>query len=262
MAVWTLLQTNAGTTGLVNAAIVVLIIVFLTLPMVFILADFLRGKRRSEGAAVASAEVSVEQGQVQHGQPTMHILPVAYPAVGQAAQAPAMQAAVTAPPTVPVASDGLDVRRVLAAHVAHDFTREAVPPEIGYLPPGRRVDGPVAWAGHLQVGPGCTVVGDLDVTGSLALGDGSYAGRDVHATGNVYLGRATQVAGTVTAGGRVFLVAWSRAMEVRSAGPVELEEGAQVTAAIEAPDVEHVDRVHDPLVRARQDVRATVVPTA
>jgi hypothetical protein len=265
-----LMQTNAGTTGLVNAAIVVLIIIFLTLPLVFILADFLRGKRnRAEGSASASATLSLE-GQAQ-APPTVQVLPVYTPAYAPSvqmpapqaqAQAPAAQAAAPPPPIIAVPNDGLGVRRVATGHVAHDFTREAVPPEIGYLPPGRRIDGPVAYAGHLQVGPGCTVVGDIDVTGSLAIGDGSFVGHDVSATGNVYLGRSTQVTGAVKAGGRVFMVAWSRAAVVRSEGPVELEEGAQVTETIEAPDVEHVDRVHDPLVRARQGVHVAVVPTA
>lgn len=261
---WSLLQTNAGTTGLVNAAIVVLIIIFLTLPMVFILADFLRGKRARpvEGSA-SSASASLSLDARTGGTPSVQVLPVYAPAL----QAPTMQAAVTQapaapPPIIQLPTDGLDVRRVAALHVAHDFTREAVPPEIGYLPPGRRIEGPVAYAGHLQLAPGCTVVGDIDVTGSVALGDGAYAGQDVSATGNVYVGRAAQVAGTVKAGGSVFLVAWSRVAAVRSEGPVELEEGAQVSETIEAPDVAHVDRVHDPLVRARQGLHVAVVPSA
>ena len=284
-----LLAVDRTTVGMVNAAVIVLIIVFLTLPTVFVLAEYLRN-RRSRTSASSTAHVVIPQAQTFVTPPPspsppapaaapmadtrpdwrvtahtvhdaqVHEAPrsIAPPAFVTSSQSPPAYA----PAPTPVADAFHGLRVVFARSVAHDFTREAVPPEIGYLPSGQHVDGDVGFAGHLQLAPRSTVTGDIDVTGSLAVGDGAYCARNVSATGNVYLGRGARVRGEVRAGGSVFLVNCSQAGAVHATGPVELEAGARVDEVLEAVIIQHVDRVHDPLVRARQGVRVATVPTA
>src|SRR5688500_3745145 len=136
------LQTNSSTVGLVNAAVIVLVIVFLTLPTVFVLAEYLRNRRRKEGTAVAIATAR-SQAPLPEG-------PVAPPAANPSGR------------TEP-SPNGIQL--LPSAGFQHDFTREAVPPEIGVLFGDRRIDGPISFQGHLQVGPRSSIVGPVMVSG-------------------------------------------------------------------------------------------------
>ncbi len=291
-----LLQINSDTVSLVNGAVVVLVIVFLTLPTIFVLAEYLR--RRRDHGLVETTETEFEETHV-HPMPSpapnvqiVALPPYALPAPVPAAQAPSAppvvvtpaptpapapaQAPATAPPTVvpvvaPVAAAfpedaprprasalawRTSLRTVLSMEVDHDFTRESVPPEIGYIGPDQRVDGPLAFGGHLQLARRVTVVGDVEVTGSLALGEGAYVVGDVLVSGNVYLTPGAQVRGRIRAGGNAFLSEWSRAQDLQVDGDAEMEDGAHVDGLLDAGRLVAMDSVRD--LRARRPPRVRV----
>lgn len=211
------LQAGPGSTGLVNAAVVVLVIVFLTLPTIFVLAEFLRRRRQNE--------------------------PKETPA-------PAVPLAQT--PSAPARPDGVllrGLRTVESRSVEHDFTREPVTPEIGWIAPDERLDGSIVYSGHLQLARRVRVVGDIQVSGSLALGEGVYVVGDVSAGGNVYLLGGANVDGRVKSGGSVFMSAWSRAQHLGAEGDVEMEAGAHVSGVLEAGRLFTVDRASNPRLR-------------
>lgn len=225
------LQTNSSTVGLVNAAVIVLVIVFLTLPTVFVLAEYLRNRRRREGTAVAIA--------------------TAGPPMADAAPSPEP----VAQPKQEATING--IRILPSAMFAHDFTREAVPPEIGVLAGDRRIDGPITFQGHLQVEPRSSIVGPVLVSGSLALGEGCTVVGDVRIGGNLYLRPGARVDGSGAAGGNGFLASWARLRELDAGGTVELEQGAGVDVVLRARRVVQVARVDDPRLRPEEEAQRT-----
>lgn len=221
------LPLGVGSTSLVNAAVVVLVIVFLTMPTIFVLAEFLRRRRPNPAPEQASPALPAVDANLHASDATLSTN-------GHGR-----------PPT----PRGL--RTIASNTVDHDFTRESVPQEIGWIGADDRFDGAVVFPGHLQLARRVRGVGDVEASGSIALSDGVYVLGDVRAGGNVYLGGGATVTGHVEAGGNAFLSSWARVQSIQAVGDVEMEAGAKVAGRLEAGRLFKVDSVTNPRLKSQ-----------
>jgi cytoskeletal protein CcmA (bactofilin family) len=201
-----LLLVDGSGVSIVSAAVAALVVIFLTLPMVFLLADHAR--RRNAGAApetkawlvpVRSRETYLTRRKV-----------------------PASRA----------------VEIVESTSVPHDFADEPLPRTIGLVRGDVDVEGDLVFQGYLQVGERVRILGRVETGGSLALASGAVVEGDARSRANVHVGRGVVVHGEIRAGGDVRCAPFASVGRVNAEGALLLEGGATARGGIRASRVE------------------------
>ena len=203
--------SDAG--SVVSAAVAALVVIFLTLPIIFLLAE-----RARDGRLVLPRAVKVHEA--------------ARPARDRR---------------------GLEVRA--SAEFAHDFEDEELPRTVGHVPPDATIEGPLEFAGHLQIGERATIRGDVRARGSVALGAGALVTGGIATGGHLHATRTSRVQGLADVAGDVSCGSYATLGAVRAGGRVLLAEGARIERDLEASQVERrLDRGRVDPVRHVRDV--------
>lgn len=221
---WELLQIGPGGTGLVNGALIVLIILFLTVPLAFVLAERLRNR----GLTYEDEE--------EYDDRSARVIEYRGGSMGSGRRS------VSKGITGDDEEDSMDeIPIVLSDDVNHGFVHERVPREIGFIAADRVFDHPIDFNGHLHVSRRVVVHGDTKVSGSLSLDEGAHLDNDVHCGGSFYTRPGSRVDGKAFIAGNAYLSRATHLQDLDVNGAVVLEEGAMIDGSLEASELRMLD---------------------
>ncbi len=201
---------------LVNAVVVTLVILFLVLPLVFLLLDPTRRKKVVDLGTGDRPTVSSRRRTVRKPENAIEV----------------------------VSSEDL----------ADAFPRERPPRHVGHIPPHIQIKAGVDYNGALHVSAGVEIAGDLYTQGSLSLDGGCHIRGDVIVEGNVYLEAGVRVSGAVRAAGDVYMARWCQLSGVIANRTIEMEDGAVVEGPVNARRIIHVKSIFNDNSRAAPSI--------